>query len=157
MQRFIPLVSILILLLVLGVMFGPGLYRTYTFQRDVEAMLAAARSGNTQGIAAAALPAQQADAAAILGQYLPADYAQKVTKLALTGSTPEGDATRYAIVTCKLAAGDSAVIYQGKLKWVWSGKRWEWDFFGSYAAPYTGPGETRWLKLDEVLPEASVL
>lgn len=157
MQRFLPLLAVLAVLLVIAGLYGPGWYRGWLFQRDVEAMLAAARSGSTQGIASACLPAQQADALSILSQYLPRDYASKIARLSIASSLPEQDGTRYAIVNCRIEAGDGIAIYSGKLKWVWNGTRWDWDFFGSYAAPYAGPGEPRWIKLDEILPEANAL
>lgn len=154
MQRFLPLLVVLLLLIALGALYGPAAYRNYLFQRDVEAMLASARAGNTQGIANAALAAQRADALAILTQYLPADYAGKIAKLTL-GSTQEVDArTRYALVTCRIEAGEGIAIYSGKLKWTWTGERWEWDFFGSYAAPFQPSGEPSWIELDELLPQA---
>lgn len=155
MQRWLPLLAVLLLLLLLAGLYGPGWYRGYLFQRDVEAMLAAARTGSTPGIAAACLPGQQADAQSILSQYLPADYASKLERLSIAGSEQFDATTRYALVNCRLSAGDSVVIYSGKLKWVWNGQRWDWDFFGSYAAPFQPAGEIRWIALDELLPEAA--
>jgi hypothetical protein len=157
MQRFVPLLVVFILLLIIAGIYGPGWYRGLLFQRAVESMLTAARAGNTQGIASACLSAQQADALSILSQYLPSDYASKIARLSLASSEPGEDGARYAIVNCRIEAGDGIIIYSGKLRWVWSGTRWDWDFFGSYAAPFQPAGEVRWIKLDEVLPEASAL
>jgi hypothetical protein len=154
MQRFIPLIVVVLLLAVVGLLYGPQAYRNWTFQRDVETMLAAARSGNTQGMVQTIDPAQQAEAQRIFDAYLPKNYAERITRLTLSSSEDSGSGGRYALVTCRLEADGNLAIYQGKLLWHWDGHRWAWDFAGSMAAPFSPSGEPQWYKLSEIIAEA---
>jgi len=154
MQRFAPLLAVIGLLLILALMYGPQAYRNWTFQRDVETMLAAARSGNTAGMVANVDPGQQAEAKRIFDAYLPADYAQRIDRLTLSGGEDGARSGRYALVTCRMSESSNVVIYQGKLLWKWNGKHWTWDFGASQAAPLSLSGDTQWYKLSDILEEA---
>ena len=50
MQKYIPLIILILLVLGLALYFGPGLYKGYTFRRDSSRMLEAARTGNLAGV-----------------------------------------------------------------------------------------------------------
>jgi hypothetical protein len=154
MQRFVPLLAVAILGLALALLYGPQLYRQWTFERDVGAMLAAARSGDTAGMVRAIAPAQQREAQRIFDSYLPADYAQRIVRLSLTRSEDSPAGGRYAFVVCRLESGGEPALYQGKLLWRWDGRRWAWDFTGSYAAPFSPSGEPQWYKLSDIIAEA---
>ena len=155
MQRYIPLIAVLVLLLALALLYGPQLYRNWTFQRDVETMLASARRGSTAGIVQAIAPPQQREAQRIFDAYLPPDYAQRITQLSLASSEPGAQPDeRYALVTCRMESGEELALYQGKLLWHWTGRRWTWDFTGSFAAPFSPSGPPQWYKLSEIIEEA---
>jgi hypothetical protein len=154
MQRWAPFLAVAVLLAIVGMLYGPGWWRSYTFSRDVEAMLAAARAGQIPGIVAAVDPAQQADANAVLTQYLPPDFASKIAKLSLGESTEQAGGGRTCIVTLRTQDGGDTGLWQGKLPWHWDGRHWRWDFQHSLAAPFSPSNDQQWVPLEELLPSA---
>jgi hypothetical protein len=160
MRKFIPLVILLASALLLLALYGPGWYRSYQFRQQAGALITAAEAGNLQGVTALIEQRQRQRVASQLQRYLPADWGARVDSLKLTSYEKDGSDTIWAIFTLRTDGGggmDSFGLYQGKLRWVYTGGQWQWDFTGSYGAPYATSGEPAWQGLGDYLALAEAL
>jgi len=157
MQKYIPLIILVLLVLGLALYFGPGLYKGYTFRRDSRLMLDAAKMGNLTGVTGAIDKLQQPRIRPLINHYVPMDYYQHIKSLKLTSWDLRDDGSIWSIVTLQIDQGGEMGIYQGKLHWLFDGRRWWWDFEGSYGGVFAPSGEPAWTRLGDLIPLAEAL
>jgi hypothetical protein len=152
-----PLLAVGVLVLGLLAWYGPGWYRLWRFNQACQAMLSSARAGQTNQLLSYVEPAQQQQVGALLQRWLPANYQDKIVRLKLSSWKQRGEKTIYAIVTCRVNHGEGEGLYQGKLRWDWDGRQWNWDFLGSYGAEFALQGEPDWVSLSQLMTLAELL
>jgi hypothetical protein len=157
MKNWAPLIVLLVLVALLVVLFGPGIYRGILLRRSVGGLLDTIRAGRTTDIVAAVEPGQQQDVAELLAEYLPPDYSKSIGSLRLVRTALEGETKAVTIVTCKLVQGEYMGVYQGQLVWHYTGGRWQWDFLASSGAEYMPGIEPAWIRLVDLMPQAEAL
>jgi len=157
MKNWAPLIVLLVLVALLVLLFGPGIFRGIQLRRSVSGLLDAVRQGRTADIVAAAEPSQQQELAGLLSEYLPQDYSQSIGSLRLKSSELEGNAKAVTVVTCKLVQGEYIGLYQGQLVWHYAGGRWEWDFLASSGAEFMPGVDPAWIRLSDLMPQAEDL
>ena len=150
MNRYIPLVVLLVLIGAFSIIYGPGIYRGLQFKRASSEMLRELKAGRLSAAIGYIEPAQQAGVSA-LTQRLPADYQQHIASLKLTHWERADRETIWAVVTLRLQDDAGSGLYQGKLRWQYSQGRWWIDFSRSYGAPATLSGEPEWRELVDLL------
>lgn len=152
-----PLLAVVLLLALLGVLFGPGLYRSWRFNQTCLELLRDAREGRLAEVSAALEPAQQAQVGDLFNKFVPADYAAHMESLKLTSWRNSDDDKIWAIVTCRITQGEGFGIYQAKLRWHWHDGRWWLDFLASYGAEFSPSGEPDWIELSQLVELAELL
>jgi len=157
MRRFIPPLVILVVVLALAAYFGPGLYRAWLFRRDCGQLLLDTRAGRLQAVIHAIEQQQQLRVGALLTQHVPVDYYTDIVSLRRTSYEEPEPGLIWCIVTLRLQQGDGIGLYQGRLRWVFKGRRWWWDFEGSYGAQFSTSGEPEWIKLSDLVDYAEQL
>lgn len=151
------IISLCALLLAAALYFGPGVYRSWLFQKRCDAMLADALAGKLGKVTSYVQPDQQKLVSALFQTAVPANYTDYLSSLKLSSfGRDEGEKdVIWALVTAKLSyeGGGSADagLAQGKLRWVWNGRNWEWDFEGSYGAQFPTAGEANWVRLGDFI------
>lgn len=156
MRKYIPLLILLAVALGLLVFYGPHWYKSYLFRQAAGQFTSAVKNGDTTGWLGMVDPAQQARLQPHLNR-LPPDYAMHISSFKLSRYERSGGDTIWAIFTCRLDDASGSGVYQGKLRWRWQNGRWEWDFLGSFAAPFSISGEPEWIKLEEMLRLAEAM
>jgi hypothetical protein len=150
MRKFIPVIILLAVALGLLAVYGPGAYQGLLFRRTIGQFITSAKAGDTAAWSALIDSGQQQRTTPQL-QRLPADYQQHIASLKLTSYERSAPDTIWAIITCRLTEDSGSGIYQGKLRWRWQNGRWEWDFTGSFAAPFSTSEEPDWVELSDML------
>jgi hypothetical protein len=118
----------LALVLALAVVYTPGLVRAWKF-RTVNAMLDDIKAGKVRNIPNYVLAEQKPAVTQLVMFPLVPHYAKEIGSLKLTSYYKEEDHV-WAVVTGKQKDGTFAG--QGKLRWVWNGKQWQFDALNSY-------------------------
>jgi hypothetical protein len=159
MSRWLPLLVILIALAAIGLYFGPSLYRGALFKRDARGLLNATLAGDKARALSYIESAQQNAIAPIVMNRVPDDYFQRIDSLKLSSWERADPSTIWAIVTLRVDQDGVGGLYQGKLRWVYdaSGRRWWWDFAGSFGCVYPLSGDPEWRSLGEALEYAGTL
>lgn len=152
--RLAPLIAVLVLLLATLAWQGPRWYRDWRFRQDCSAMLGYALAGKLDKVEGTILPEQRPVANVLFRTVVPANYSDELQSLKLSSFEHDnGDpAVIWALVTARFGVqGDPAGLAEGKLRWVWNGSEWEWDFEGSYGAMFPTAGEAQWVKLGDFI------
>jgi len=159
MNRWIPVVVILLIVAGIALLLGPGIYHGMLFKRDCRVMLSAVTVGDLATAVAQIEPAQQAPINSLLNAHVPPGYEQYIASLKLTSWERQDDGVIWAIVTLRVEDSSSFGLYQGKLRWVYdaAARRWWWDFTGSHGAEYSPSGEPRWQPLSAAVQYAGEL
>jgi hypothetical protein len=157
MQRYIPFVIVLVVLIALAAYFGPRIYRGWLFRRDCNAMLAAAQAGKLQGVIAAIDQAQQMQIGTLLHQYVPTDYDKSIKSLKLTRYEESETGKVWAYITARIEQGEGQGLYECRSRWSFDGKHWRWDFLDSYGAALSLDGNEQWIKLSDLVALAGQL
>ena len=145
------------LLLAAALFFGPVAYRSWQFQQRCAQMLEDALGGRLSQVASYVQPEQRQLASTLFQTAVPANYTDYLHSLKLSNFSREsGDPdVIWALVTAKLSASEggseTSGLAQGKLRWVWNGRDWEWDFEGSYGAEFPGSGNANWIRLGDFI------
>ena len=156
MQRFIPLIVLVVLLLSLGLIFGPGMLRGWQLRKTVGSMLDSAARGDLSTVSAHALPAQRPQLDIMLG-HLPQSYSERIESLRMARYEMVDGTEAWTLVNCRIEGSGGPSIYQGKLLWRYTQGEWQWDVLGSYAAPFSPSGEPSWISIEEALALADNL
>ncbi|MCC7479395.1 hypothetical protein IT575_13200 [bacterium] len=151
------IITLLLFLLGSAAFFGPGLYRSWLFQRSCDAMLTDALAGRLQQVSGYVQPQQKLLVDTLFQTAVPQNYTDYLHSLKL--SSFEKDKTEpgviWAMVTAKLSSSEggseTAGMAQGKLRWVWNGRKWEWDFEGSYGSEFPVSGQANWVRLGDFI------
>lgn len=151
MQRYIPLLIILAVLISLAAYFGPRIYRGWQFRRDCNQMLADVQAGKLQAVITAIDAAQQAQIGALVYQYVPVDFNKNIQALKLTHYEESEQDKIWAYATARIDQGDGQGLYECRMRWVFDGKHWRWDFLNSFGAVLTLNGEEQWIKLSDLV------
>lgn len=158
MQRIIPIAILVIVLIALAAYFGPPVYRGWLFKRDCNAMLAAVKSGQLGAVIAYIDPSQQQYCSNVVLQHVPLDYQQSIESLKIVRYEESEPGKIWANVIARIAQGEGTGLYEGRLRWLFDGKRWYWDFASSLGAAYSPSGQQQnWIKMDELAALAGQL
>jgi hypothetical protein len=158
MQRYIPIAVVLVTLIALSAYFGPPLYRGFLFRRDCRQMLADAQAGKLPNVIASIEAQQRQEMGDLLTRYIPQDFNQSIKSLRLSRYEETDPGKIWAYVIVKIDQGGGMGIYEGRLHWLFDGKRWYWDFGGSYGAAFSpGGDEQTWNKLGDLAALAGQL
>ncbi|MBN2081459.1 hypothetical protein JW859_04535 [bacterium] len=159
MQRWLPLLMILVGLALAALYFGPGLYRNMLFKRDCQGFMTAVSTGDTNTLLNY-IEQNQRNTLAQLISNVPPDYYRRIETLKLTSWQKTDPATIWAIVTLKLDNDTAGLgLYQGKLRWRYddAGRSWTLDILDSYGAVYSTSGDPEWISLEDALGYAKAL
>lgn len=150
-RSLVPGLVLGLLIIGLGLLYGPKLVRGYQFRQTILGMLQSIESGQINQAMAYVSQSQRQQATALTTAALGPDYHSSIKSLKLTDIRWLNDNTITATVTCKLDHGGSSAIYQGKLIWRLQQGTWVWDFASSYVGEFVPFTEPTWVKLGEML------
>jgi len=153
MNRWLPLIALLVVLAVIAAVVVPPIYRGMLFTRDCRGLITAAKAGDIKQMAAACDPGQQQRVENLFTDLLPADFKDYIKTLKLTSWERQQDGTVLAVLTLRTEYNGAAGVYQGRLLWVYDGvaRRWHWDFNRTEAAEFSLSGEPDWQPLATML------
>jgi hypothetical protein len=137
--------------LALGVVYTPGLVRAWKFRTTVNAMLDDIKAGKVRNIPNYVLPEQKQQVTLLVMLPIVPHYAKEIGSLKLTSYYKEDDHV-WAVVTGKQK--DGTLAGQGKLRWVWNGKQWQFDALNSYVNRGIGVREEDALSIGEMIDNA---
>lgn len=150
-KRLVPGLVLGLLIIGLGLLYGPKLVRGYEFRQAIVGLLQNVKSGHIKHAMAYVSPSQRQQATTLTSAALGPDYHTNIQSLKLTDVRWLDETTISANVICKLDWDGATPIYQGKLLWrYWQGV-WVWDFEGSYVGEFAGFEQPAWVKLGEML------
>lgn len=144
-SRFIPLLVIVALVVALGVVYGPGVVRTWKFRSTINSMLREIRAGNLKAVPGYVVTDQQPFITIAMNLPPTKKYVDRLDSLKLSSYHSEEDHI-WAIVT----AGVEGNKGQGQLRWEWDGKQWKWDVRDSYYR-FGVLGDQTWQSLPELM------
>ena len=150
-QRIVPGLVVGLLIIGLGLLYGPRLLRGYQFRQSITKMLYSIQAGELNQALAWVDPAQLPQASALCSAALGPDYQTKIQSLKLTNTSWINETTISASIICKLDWEGASPIYQGKLLWHYRNGGWVWDFANSHVGQFVGFEEPTWVKLGEML------
>jgi hypothetical protein len=151
MQKYIPLIILLLIVIGLAVYFGPGMYRSYLFRRDCSQLIEDIKAGKLNEVVCTVEKPQQFRIKPLVKRYITPDFCKQIKSLKLSSWETREPGSIWSILTLQLDEGGEKGIYQGKLHWNFDGKRWWWDFENSYGAPMATTGEPQWVKFGSLV------
>jgi hypothetical protein len=157
MQRYIPFAIVLAVLIALAAYFGPRVYRGWLFRRDCDQVLADLQAGKLQAVIAAIDPAQRMQIGTLLQQYVPADFNKSIKSLKLTHFEEPENGKIWAFTTARIEHSEGIGLYEGRMRWIFDGQHWRWDFLNSYGAVLSLDGDEQWIQLSELVTLAGQL
>lgn len=153
MNRWIPVIAVLVVLLAIGVLTLPPLYRGMLFKRDCQVLVAAITAGNVAAITGSIDPLQQTAAGKLFSRVLPADFQTYIASMKMTHWERRNPAEIEAILTLRTEYNGGTGVFQGKLRFTYdaAARRWWWDINSTQAAEFTMSGEPQWQPLVQLL------
>ena len=152
LSRFVPLFVIVALILALTAVYAPGVIRAWKFRTTVNAMLDDVEAGRVSKVPGYVIPGQKLLVTTFVNMPLVTRNVDNVGSLKLTSYYREENHV-WAVGTGKQK--DGTLLGQGKLRWVWDGKQWQFDALNSYVSYGIGFGENQAVRIQDLLDSAT--